>query len=100
MSRIRTKSSYLQSPEGAVENFCRALGIALKQFVIGFDHAARRIEQAFTIGVFADVSQQRFRGSFSLGARRTDNARIDGRGHVIGRQEFRIFPPACHCGSA
>src|SRR5947208_7514818 len=46
--------------KGAVEHLGRTLVIALVEFVKGFDHPARRIEQALAMWILADIAQQRF----------------------------------------
>lgn len=67
MSRISTKIVVSRRlAKRAVEDFRRALGITLKQFVIGLDHTARRIEQALAAGVLANIGQQRLRRRLSL----------------------------------
>src|SRR6202012_785566 len=69
--------------KGAGEPLGRALMVALVQFVEGFDHPARRIQQTLTLRVLADIAQQGLHRRFGLGTRR---ARLVGANR--GSQEF------------
>ncbi len=54
--------------KGAGERLRRALMIALIEFVVGFDHAPRRIQQALAVRVFADIAEQDVHRLLGLGA--------------------------------
>src|SRR5262249_7429117 len=70
--------------EGALEVFARVLEIARKPLFIGIDHACRRSDQAFPVGIVAGPSDQRSDGIFGLRARRPRY----GRAGLCGRSAF------------
>ncbi len=57
--------------EGARQLLGRIGGIALEPFVIGFDDALRRIEQAFPVRIVAGPGQKRAHGGHGFFAART-----------------------------
>ena len=67
--------------EDAREDFLRVLAVALEELVIGLDHAARRVEQAFAARVLACPAQEHTHRGFRLLA-----ARAFGRG-LLNRPE-------------
>ena len=75
--------------ESAVEHLGRALMIALVQFVIGFDDAARRIDQALAGRILADIIEQGIDRGLRLGARRPGAISPHSRGQELGRVELR-----------
>src|SRR5262249_38781150 len=56
--------------EGALERFGGAFAVAAVELFIGADHALGRIEQAFAVGVVADIGDQRAYRGLGLLARR------------------------------
>jgi hypothetical protein len=62
--------------------------IALIEFVEGFDHPAGRIQQAFALGVFADIIEQGLYGVLGFGARWPWLVRADSGCEKFGRIEF------------
>jgi hypothetical protein len=86
--------------KGTIEHLRRTQMIALIQFVKCLNHAARRIQQTFAIGVLSDIAEQGVNGLLGLGARRRGRSartaaelgrvelgRAGFRGH-IGRFDF------------
>ena len=74
--------------KGAVQHLGRALMVALIEFVEGFDHPARRIQQAFAAGVLADIAEQRQHGPFGLPTRWARQVGAYGSRQEFGRIEF------------
>src|SRR4030088_2193629 len=71
--------------EGAVEHLRRTLMIALIEFVEGFDHPARRIQEALAAGVFGDYAELVLRRLLGFSARWTRLVRAYGSGEKFGR---------------
>ena len=91
--------------KGAVQHLGRALVVALIEFVEGFDHAARRIQQTFAAGVLADIAEQDVDGLFGLRARGARQVGADGGGQEfgwieLGRAGFRGHIRRFHFGRA
>ena len=74
--------------KGAVQHLGRALVIALVEFVEGFDHPARRIQQTLAVGVLADIAEQGLHRVLGLGARRARQVGANGGGQEFGGIEF------------
>jgi hypothetical protein len=62
--------------------------VALIEFVKGFDHPARRIQEAFAVGVFADVAKQGLHRLLGFDAGGTRLIRAYSRGQKFGRIQF------------
>src|SRR3569623_300160 len=76
--------------EGAVQHLGRALVVALKQLVISLDHAAGRVEQAFALGIFADIGEQRLHRVLGLVARGARLVRVNPRLIDLGSRNFDL----------
>jgi hypothetical protein len=74
--------------KGAVQHLGRALVVALIEFVEGFDHPARRIQEALAADVLADIAEQDLHGLFGLRARGARQIGANRSRQELGRIEL------------